>query len=111
MLQYADIEKKSLRVIKNFFNMNHKSKNDVLALTLNSLGLTGSSNMYDPLARIRGLCQELKTAFLQASDKLPPLHLDIEPSTFTDHLNWTIDQLIDQHISDALHSLTKEDVV
>jgi hypothetical protein len=109
MLNYDDIETKSLRVIKDFFNMNDKSNEDVAALKISSLGLTGSSNMYDPLARTRALCQELKTAFLQASDNLPVLHLDLEPSTITDHADWSIDQLISR-ISHSLHSLNKEDV-
>ncbi|MGD1046699.1 MAG: hypothetical protein ABR936_15430 [Bacteroidota bacterium] len=110
MLNYSDIEKKALTVIKDFFLMNEKADGDVLKICLQNLGLEGSSNAYDPQARARGLCQELKTAFLKAGNNLPPLHLDLEPSTILNNGTWTIDNLIDL-ISDSFHGLTeKEDV-
>ena len=109
MLNYDDIEQKCLKVIKRFFLMEDKTDEEVLKLKLSQLGLIGSNNTYDPDARIRALCQELKTAFLKPGNNLPSLHLDLEPSIIKNNMKWTIDKLIDK-ISKSLHSLTKEDV-
>ncbi|HVN49699.1 MAG TPA: hypothetical protein VMU30_12870 [Bacteroidota bacterium] len=89
--------------------MNDKSDDDVLAMKLHDLELNGSGNMQDPFAHARALCQELKTVFLQASDNLPALHLDLEMLTLTDHGTWSIDQFISR-ISHSLYSLKKEEV-
>jgi hypothetical protein len=108
MINYKDVEQKALGVIKEFLTMQDKSDADTLLLRLDQLGLAGSVNMYDPQARARGLCQELKTAFLKEGNNLPPLHIDLETSTITDNGDWTVKDLIDQ-ISTSLHRLTKED--
>lgn len=106
MLDYDDVEAKALLVIKNFSHMNDKSNEDLLAVKIHELGLSGG---IDPSARPNSLCMELKTVFFQASGNLPILHLDLKPSTLTDHSNWTIDQLISR-IAHSLYSLNKEEV-
>jgi hypothetical protein len=109
MISYKDVEQKALGVIKGFFTMGDKPDDEALKLTIGELGLSGSVNMYDPLARHRALCQELKTAFLTEDKKLPALHLDLDPELLVEKTAWTIKQLI-KRISRSLHSLTKENV-
>lgn len=106
-LDYSLIKQKTYRVVGSFTNTSIDD-NNASGLTIGELGLSGNQNAYDPIARYRALCQELKTAFHRASSGLPALHLNLEPETIRDNPTWTIDKLA-KRVSRSLYSLVKEE--
>lgn len=105
-LDYSLIKQKTYQVVGGFTNTKIDDSN-AGSLTIGGLGLSGNQNAYDPIARYRALCQELKTSFHKASGGLPALHLNLEPETIRDNPEWTIEKLA-KRVSRSLYSLVKE---